>query len=220
MANNAYVHAGFMNSVNLSGMNVILPKNCYDTVPNSATEHDEKGSCYSSQEAASTGANSSNYGQFVSEEFLDLQRNIANANSNVNSGVQLQNSTVTFPHTSQHSYVAPTGHSHSNSQTSAAGSMMHSAALPQQPTASGGMLTSTASTTTLASYGTTNTLTDDTLTNEYIMMQNRIPNAFREPQAAPMRKLSIDLIKTYKHINEVSVPSHHCTFNSLPEKGT
>lgn len=27
---------------------------------------------------------------------------------------------------------------------------------------------------------------------------------FREPQSAPLRKLSVDLIKTYKHINEVS----------------
>ncbi|XP_076457834.1 dual specificity tyrosine-phosphorylation-regulated kinase 1B-like [Babylonia areolata] len=34
-------------------------------------------------------------------------------------------------------------------------------------------------------------------------MQNRIPNNFRDPAAAPLRKLSVDLIKTYKHINEV-----------------
>lgn len=27
---------------------------------------------------------------------------------------------------------------------------------------------------------------------------------FREPSQAPLRKLSVDLIKTYKHINEVS----------------
>lgn len=27
---------------------------------------------------------------------------------------------------------------------------------------------------------------------------------FREPNSAPLRKLSVDLIKTYKHINEVS----------------
>ena len=26
----------------------------------------------------------------------------------------------------------------------------------------------------------------------------------RDPSAAPLRKLSVDLIKTYKHINEVS----------------
>ena len=36
-------------------------------------------------------------------------------------------------------------------------------------------------------------------------MQNRIPINFRDPTAAPLRKLSVDLIKTYKHINEVSV---------------
>nr|KAG5708673.1 hypothetical protein BaRGS_034890 [Batillaria attramentaria] len=34
-------------------------------------------------------------------------------------------------------------------------------------------------------------------------MQNRIPVSFRDPTAAPLRKLSVDLIKTYKHINEV-----------------
>ncbi|XP_017786175.1 PREDICTED: serine/threonine-protein kinase minibrain isoform X3 [Nicrophorus vespilloides] len=34
-------------------------------------------------------------------------------------------------------------------------------------------------------------------------MQARIPHTFREPASAPLRKLSVDLIKTYKHINEV-----------------
>ncbi len=28
-------------------------------------------------------------------------------------------------------------------------------------------------------------------------------NAYRDPVEAPLRKLSVDLIKTYKHINEV-----------------
>lgn len=37
-------------------------------------------------------------------------------------------------------------------------------------------------------------------------MQARIPPTFREPASAPLRKLSVDLIKTYKRINEVS---HH-----------
>ena len=39
-----------------------------------------------------------------------------------------------------------------------------------------------------------------------------VPNAvnaaqasYRDPSAAPLRKLSVDLIKTYKHINEVSL---------------
>ena len=36
------------------------------------------------------------------------------------------------------------------------------------------------------------------------MQQGRVPNAFRDPAVAPLRKLSVDLIKTYKHINEVS----------------
>lgn len=34
-------------------------------------------------------------------------------------------------------------------------------------------------------------------------MQNRIPLTFRDPSHAPLRKLSVELIKTYKHINEV-----------------
>ena len=33
----------------------------------------------------------------------------------------------------------------------------------------------------------------------------RIPTSFRDPGTAPLRKLSVDLIKTYKHINEVSL---------------
>ncbi|CAG9863010.1 unnamed protein product [Phyllotreta striolata] len=34
-------------------------------------------------------------------------------------------------------------------------------------------------------------------------MQARIPPTFRDSSLAPLRKLSVDLIKTYKHINEV-----------------
>ncbi|KAK0157183.1 hypothetical protein PV327_011345 [Microctonus hyperodae] len=37
-------------------------------------------------------------------------------------------------------------------------------------------------------------------------MQARIPHRFRDPATAPLRKLSVDLIKTYKHINEVRMP--------------
>lgn len=33
--------------------------------------------------------------------------------------------------------------------------------------------------------------------------QRHMPQCFRDPTLAPLRKLSIDLIKTYKHINEV-----------------
>ncbi|KAJ4429659.1 hypothetical protein ANN_21860 [Periplaneta americana] len=36
-------------------------------------------------------------------------------------------------------------------------------------------------------------------------MQARIPHNFRDPATAPLRKLSVDLIKTYKHINEAKV---------------
>ncbi|XP_032243235.1 dual specificity tyrosine-phosphorylation-regulated kinase 1A isoform X2 [Nematostella vectensis] len=41
---------------------------------------------------------------------------------------------------------------------------------------------------------------------DYVGAQNfysRIPTKFRDPCGAPLRKLSVDLIKTYKHINEV-----------------
>ncbi|KAI5646216.1 serine/threonine-protein kinase minibrain isoform X1 [Phthorimaea operculella] len=37
-------------------------------------------------------------------------------------------------------------------------------------------------------------------------MQARIPHHFRDPSTAPLRKLSVDLIKTYKHINEPKRP--------------
>uniref|UniRef100_A0A452H2H7 Uncharacterized protein n=1 Tax=Gopherus agassizii TaxID=38772 RepID=A0A452H2H7_9SAUR len=35
------------------------------------------------------------------------------------------------------------------------------------------------------------------------VLQRRIPLTFRDSATAPLRKLSVDLIKTYKHINEV-----------------
>lgn len=38
---------------------------------------------------------------------------------------------------------------------------------------------------------------------DLLTMQARIPFRFRNPGQAPLRKLSVDLIKTYKHINEV-----------------
>jgi len=36
-------------------------------------------------------------------------------------------------------------------------------------------------------------------------MQARIPKTFRDPSTGPLRKLSVDLIKTYKHINQVII---------------
>lgn len=39
--------------------------------------------------------------------------------------------------------------------------------------------------------------------SELQALQSRIPGKFRDPGTAPLRKLSVDLIKTYKHINEV-----------------
>lgn len=45
---------------------------------------------------------------------------------------------------------------------------------------------------------------DNSIQNQDILsMQARIPVQFRDPATAPLRKLSVDLIKTYKHINEV-----------------
>ncbi|XP_035241331.1 dual specificity tyrosine-phosphorylation-regulated kinase 1A-like isoform X1 [Anguilla anguilla] len=38
---------------------------------------------------------------------------------------------------------------------------------------------------------------------DIVMLQRLVPQCFRDPATAPLRKLSIDLIKTYKHINEV-----------------
>lgn len=46
-------------------------------------------------------------------------------------------------------------------------------------------------------------------------MQARIPHHFRDPATAPLRKLSVDLIKTYKHINEVSNDSVIIIMGSL-----
>lgn len=37
-----------------------------------------------------------------------------------------------------------------------------------------------------------------------LTLQRHMPQCFRDPTSAPLRKLSIDLIKTYKHINEVN----------------
>ncbi|KAM6225577.1 LOW QUALITY PROTEIN: dual specificity tyrosine-phosphorylation-regulated kinase 1B-like [Porphyrio hochstetteri] len=37
---------------------------------------------------------------------------------------------------------------------------------------------------------------------ELNLLQRRIPRSFRDAGTAPLRKLSVDLIKTYKHINE------------------
>uniref|UniRef100_A0A8C1XX52 Dual specificity tyrosine-phosphorylation-regulated kinase 1A n=1 Tax=Cyprinus carpio TaxID=7962 RepID=A0A8C1XX52_CYPCA len=41
------------------------------------------------------------------------------------------------------------------------------------------------------------------VTADMVMVQRRMPQCFRDPATAPLRKLSIELIKTYKHINEV-----------------
>ncbi|XP_072324961.1 dual specificity tyrosine-phosphorylation-regulated kinase 1B-like isoform X2 [Scyliorhinus torazame] len=43
----------------------------------------------------------------------------------------------------------------------------------------------------------------DRVLSDMTILQRRIPLSFREPGTAPLRKLSVDLIKTYKHINEV-----------------
>lgn len=48
--------------------------------------------------------------------------------------------------------------------------------------------------------------------SDMTILQRRIPPSFRDPATAPLRKLSVDLIKTYKHINEVG---HHFIFLSV-----
>lgn len=45
---------------------------------------------------------------------------------------------------------------------------------------------------------------------DHRILQARIPGIhrhYRDPATGPLRKLSVDLIKTYKHINEVNAPS-------------
>ncbi len=44
---------------------------------------------------------------------------------------------------------------------------------------------------------------DNNNTANNISANNNNNNAYRDPREAPLRKLSVDLIKTYKHINEV-----------------
>lgn len=50
--------------------------------------------------------------------------------------------------------------------------------------------------------------TSPTPSTDIRAMQARIPTHFRDPSMGPLRKLSVDLIKTYKHINEVSAVCH------------
>ena len=44
---------------------------------------------------------------------------------------------------------------------------------------------------------------DSNQESAYDYYVRKIPTSFRESGTAPLRKLSVDLIKTYKHINEV-----------------
>ena len=46
-------------------------------------------------------------------------------------------------------------------------------------------------------------LTSSSQESSYDYYVRKIPTTFRDHQQAPLRKLSTDLIKTYKHINEV-----------------
>jgi hypothetical protein len=39
---------------------------------------------------------------------------------------------------------------------------------------------------------------------------------YRDPSKAPLRKLSVDLIRTYKHINEVSYFQYICEVLKMP----
>ncbi|XP_076876174.1 dual specificity tyrosine-phosphorylation-regulated kinase 1A [Brachyhypopomus gauderio] len=52
-------------------------------------------------------------------------------------------------------------------------------------------------------YGPQGTQLTTQVTADVVMLQRRVPQCFRDPSTAPLRKLSIELIKTYKHINEV-----------------
>ena len=43
-------------------------------------------------------------------------------------------------------------------------------------------------------------------------LYGKIPTTFRDSSSAPLRKLSVDLIKTYKHINEVKWHIYYMEF--------
>ncbi|KTF87965.1 hypothetical protein cypCar_00040450, partial [Cyprinus carpio] len=54
------------------------------------------------------------------------------------------------------------------------------------------------------SFGNIHSMADQQqVLSDMTILQRRIPPSFRDPASAPLRKLSVDLIKTYKHINEV-----------------
>ena len=53
---------------------------------------------------------------------------------------------------------------------------------------------------------------------DLLTMQARIPYQFRQPAQAPLRKLSVDLIKTYKHINEVRHRHGHLRWFRLRQR--
>lgn len=54
---------------------------------------------------------------------------------------------------------------------------------------------------------------------DIVMLQRRMPQTFRDPATAPLRKLSVDLIKTYKHINEVRLLIYYNSFSLAIEWG-
>lgn len=41
--------------------------------------------------------------------------------------------------------------------------------------------------------------------------EQTVPQCIRNPSDGPLRKLSVDLIKTYKYINEVTVEIMYCS---------
>ncbi|CAG9765496.1 unnamed protein product [Ceutorhynchus assimilis] len=57
-------------------------------------------------------------------------------------------------------------------------------------------------------------------TTDIQAMQARIPLTFRDPSSGPLRKLSVDLIKTYKHINEVYYAKKKRRAAQIPEDST
>ncbi|KAF7647727.1 hypothetical protein LDENG_00167800 [Lucifuga dentata] len=51
------------------------------------------------------------------------------------------------------------------------------------------------------------------------MLQRHMLQCFRDPSSSPVRKLSVDLIKTYKHINEVYYAKKKQRHQQLQEQG-
>jgi len=94
----------------------------------------------------------------------------------------------------------------SNVSSSSSGAAVYGRLVPEEQLAAIGRGLSVINPNAAASIGNSTLVFGGSLaagSSDLQTMQSRIPRQFRDPAAAPLRKLSVDLIKTYKHINEV-----------------